>query len=194
MNRIDYNFFKDQFMKFEEKNVCNVCSVKPINPVRIKVCGHYFCEECLQKNGKNEQCPKCKEHYENNEVDYRNAARKLDTCVNKFKVFLNSQSNIQTNIPTSKQNLFVYKGKQYNVNYLDDLSTKVNKMGETPLHIACKKKKLNDVLNLLANSNINAQDFAGWAPLVCYSRKYFVVFYLYFGFSMKQLKVKVWRL
>lgn len=194
MNSFDYNFLKEQFMKLEEKNVCNICSIKVVNPVRIKVCGHYFCEECLQNNAKNEQCPKCKEHYENNEIDYRNAARKLQICLDDFKSFLNSESTavVENKIPNFKLNSFVYMGKKYHLNYLDDLVTKVNKMGESALHIACKKKKLTEVLKLLTkDTDVNIQDFAGWAPLVCLLNNYFIVFNIFFYyFSMKQLRVK----
>lgn len=189
MNTFDYTFFKTQLEKFEYKNICNVCSGKFVNPVRIKVCGHYLCEECLVNNAKKEQCPKCKEHYENYEVDYHSAAKKLEKCLNEFKTFLNNEhaNEVQTSISNFGQNLFVFKGKQYQLHYCDDLLTKINKMGESALHIACKKKKLDDVLTLLKEyTDINIQDFAGWAPLVCNRKKYFVVFHLQFDFSMRQ--------
>lgn len=43
---------------------------------------------------------------------------------------------------------------------------KINGRGETPLHLACKMKKLNDVVKLLKDGeNVNIKDFAGWLPL-----------------------------
>lgn len=170
MSTFDYNLLKQRFLQFEQTNICNVCCVKFADPVRIKTCGHYFCEKCLEINSKNEQCPKCKEHYERNEVDYQNAARKLQICMDEFRTFLSNATEIQpeSNLGMFKENLFIYMGKKFHLNYLDDLFKKVNNKGESALHIACKKKKLDDVQNLLGNDiDINIQDFAGWAPLVC---------------------------
>lgn len=45
---------------------------------------------------------------------------------------------------------------------------KRNKLGETPLHIACKRRNIKEITKLLdAGANINEQDYASWTPLVC---------------------------
>lgn len=43
---------------------------------------------------------------------------------------------------------------------------KVNSKGETPVHLACKAKKLEDVVSLIKlGEDVNIKDHAGWLPL-----------------------------
>lgn len=168
MNNFE-NYVKEELIQFEKVNTCNLCSQKFIDPLRIKICGHYFCEECLDSNRNNEQCPKCLEHFENNEVDYQNAARKVQKYLDELKMYFCDANETENDIEVNRAevNTFVYKGKRYKVLHFDELFRKVNIKGESPLHIACQKKKLDDVVNLLKKDiDINVQDFAGWAPLV----------------------------
>lgn len=168
MSNLD-NFLKQQLVNFENLNVCNLCLRKFINPVRIKICGHYFCEECLDNNRNNEQCPKCEEHFERNQLDYQNAARKVQKYLDELKMYFNDADEVEIDAKDKNvtANTFVYNGKTYQVIFFDELFKKVNAKGESPLHIACQKKKLNDVLDLLEKDiDINIQDFAGWTPLV----------------------------
>lgn len=167
MSALNYNFFKQELKSFEQSNICNLCSKQFVNPVRIKICGHYFCEECLDIDRDNEQCPKCKEHYEKNEVDYQNAARKVQKYLDELKMFFSSEDEDDHDTNSQHSNTFVCNNKLYHIQFCDELFRKVNMKGESPLHIACKKKKIEDVLNLLKkDTDINIQDFAGWTPLV----------------------------
>lgn len=175
MSALNYGFFKQELIKFEKSNICNLCSKQFVNPVRIKICGHYFCEECFNIDRNNEQCPKCKEHYENNEVDYQNAARKVQKYIDELKMFFSSdeEEDPEKISKHSKLNTFVHSNKLYHTHFCDELFRKVNMKGESPLHIACKKRKIEDVLNLLKkDSDINIQDFAGWTPLVSINTSY----------------------
>lgn len=57
-----------------------------------------------------------------------------------------------------------YTHRQPNKNELID---KKNAVGETKLHRACKKANETDVAHLLEEgASVNAQDYAGWTPLV----------------------------
>lgn len=169
MSALNYNFIKQELINFEKSNVCNLCSRQFVNPVRIKICGHYFCQDCLEIEKDNEQCPKCKEHYENNELDYQNAARKVQKNLHELKMFFSSEDEDDPDRKSedSKLNTFTYSNRLYLIIFCDELFKKVNMKGESSLHIACKKKKIEDVLNLLKTDiDINVQDFAGWSPLV----------------------------
>lgn len=49
----------------------------------------------------------------------------------------------------------------------NELIDKKNAVGETKLHRACKKANVAEVAHLLEEgASVNAQDYAGWTPLV----------------------------
>lgn len=174
MNKFNYTFLKEKLLEFEESNICNLCSKTFANPVRIKICGHYFCEVCL-KNKSEHECPTCNKRYELSELDHVNI-RKFQIHLDKLKTVINSVEKVENdNKPGNGENSFVLNGKVYHVNYSEELYKKVNVKGESPLHVACRKKKIKDVKNLLKRDiDINIQDFAGWAPIVSILENYIV--------------------
>ncbi|XP_018561772.1 BRCA1-associated RING domain protein 1-like [Anoplophora glabripennis] len=175
---MDIDLILQQLQNVEEALKCTVCLKKCVDPVKIKACGHYFCLKCFKI--KDHVCPNCKTYYEEREVDYNNIAKQTDYLLSELKEYL-LQPDPDPTSPTENydkevavisgnvylsENTFVYNNKTYHVNYIDDICGKVNAKGETPLHIACKRKRLDEVIALLEKkTDLNVKDFAGWAPL-----------------------------
>ncbi|KAG5892151.1 hypothetical protein JTB14_026389 [Gonioctena quinquepunctata] len=194
MDILDSNDMLTELRKLRNELSCQFCNKTCKNPVKVKVCGHYFCKNCLKYRNKDLfTCPKCKICYEERDVDYNNIAKEtegllseLEQClvqaINKTEETCNtvqektSEGNTtgeltkpkaQEEIPdhNMESHTIKYNNKQYHIKFVEDLCNKINAKGETPLHIACKRKKLKEVTALLNRVDINAQDFAGWAPL-----------------------------
>lgn len=173
---MDIDAILQQLQKVEDALKCTVCSKKCVNPIKIKACGHYFCFNCFKI--KDHVCPKCKTYYEEREIDYDNIAKQSDHLISELKEYLLEPDSTSTrnytedvltisNNTHSLENIFIYNNKRYHVNFIDDTYGKINAKGETSLHIACRKKRLDEVIKLIQNkTDLNAKDFAGWAPLV----------------------------
>lgn len=159
---------------------CSICNKKCNNPVRIKTCGHYFCTECLKAANTHGACPKCGELYAPAELDVNNLAKKCnDELIELQELLQNVQKAAKNRENSSVNNLvqeegaslatpntILYMGKQYHVHFFKSQGKRNNK-GETPLHLACRRNKLNEVQSLINSQvDINAKDYAGWAPLV----------------------------
>lgn len=167
--------------KLENTLKCPICSKKCVEPVRIKTCGHYFCRNCLKSSKKDHNCPKCNEFYENKHLDYENLAKTCEKQFLELRKILESVNTRNSNVPNKsledssaqvtpisiRENTILYNNSEYHVNFANTVG-KTNAKGETPLHLACKRNKFKEVKELVeANVDINAKDYAGWAPLVC---------------------------
>ncbi|XP_060536113.1 BRCA1-associated RING domain protein 1-like [Cylas formicarius] len=159
----------------ENSLICSLCNTKCKNPVRIKICGHYFCEGCLN-NYDSHNCPKCQLFYEILDIDCNNIARESNELLLEIRNHLEAQidssslnkcAEIET-VPdkNSKEYTFSYKGERYRINFISCLARKLNAKGESLLHLACKRKKVEDVRQLVEQKvDINIKDYAGWVPL-----------------------------
>ncbi|XP_050301735.1 putative ankyrin repeat protein RF_0381 isoform X3 [Anthonomus grandis grandis] len=168
----------DIFDSLENGRACRLCMKQCENPVRIKTCGHYFCTNCLESSKKDHNCPDCNEFYEVQHLDYDNIMLLCNEKLLELCELLEEASNVipkDTNkkdsntitIPKSCQVLhtLLYHGNTYHINFIEK-PAKRNAKGETLLHLACKKQKFNQVRDLVESKvDINAKDYAGWAPL-----------------------------
>lgn len=162
---MDVDSILQQLQKVEDALKCTLCSKKCINPVKIKACGHYFCFNCFKI--KDHVCPKCKTYYEEREIDYDNIAKQSDDLISELKQYLSEPVSSISNDIHCSEDIFIHNNRTYHVNFINDNCNKVNAKGETSLHIACKKKKFDEVVKLIQNrTDLNMKDFAGWAPLV----------------------------
>lgn len=155
---------------------CSICDENCKVPVRIKTCGHYFCQLCLKKRDSDKKCPKCGSFYIAKDIDNNNIARQYNSHFHEVRALLEMNTSITNDRSVKKLSvtetkkvdtyMFVYSNKKYCVNFML-VSTKKNPKGETPLHLACKKCKVSEVKKLLGQKvDINAKDYAGWSPLV----------------------------
>ncbi|XP_030759509.1 BRCA1-associated RING domain protein 1-like [Sitophilus oryzae] len=170
----------------DESLACTLCNEKCKNPIRIIMCGHYFCEKCIKNYTGRSRCPQCKGFFGPQDVKTENVARQTEEPLKDLRELLQNiqKSNVKpkksdqnianaknlpektTHVSKHDNNIFEHNGKQYHVNYTDIFSIKKNSKGETKLHLACKKFKLNEIQNLLKQKiDINAKDYAGWTPL-----------------------------
>lgn len=149
---------KTYLQRLEDIMKCMKCGKQNKILGRIKNCGHYFCKTCLNKI--NQSCPKCNVFVKDSEIDWNNfyvQTEKLISNVHSCLV-LALKGNDE-----NKTNTIYYRTKTYQLNFIEE--QKRNTKGETALHVACRRKKINDVNNLLTKVDINAQDFAGWVPM-----------------------------
>ncbi|KAH1015555.1 hypothetical protein HUJ05_013263 [Dendroctonus ponderosae] len=134
------------------------------------------------KTFKNSTCPKCGELYAPTELDFNNLAKECDHELLELQELLQNAQQVAKNRDNSSKinlvqeedtslgisseaNTILYMGKQYRVQFLKS-QCKKNAKGETPLHLACRRNKLNEIRSLINSPvDINAKDYAGWAPL-----------------------------
>ncbi|KAJ8934136.1 hypothetical protein NQ314_013595 [Rhamnusium bicolor] len=151
----------NQLEKVEEALKCSICNKQCVDPIRVKICGHYFCLKCLKGKEAN-FCPTCKTFYEEREVDYNNIAKHTVNILLDLKGYLLQpdsndcksvlKSNAVEHTFQDETDIFEYKNKKYHVNYIDELFNKINPKEEVEQLIERKV-------------DINVKDFAGWAPL-----------------------------
>nr|CAH7746299.1 unnamed protein product [Callosobruchus chinensis] len=167
------DFALQKWTDLENALKCPLCKTNATVTVVIKVCGHLFCEKCLNKNSDN-ICPTCKIHYNARECTKEKAGseifdtlREIDTLLNSCRKAKTTSNNLSVQKDPYSDHLIRLDRKKYKINFVENLCCKINSKGETPLHIACKKKKLEEVKRHLLQTNFdyNAQDFAGWTPL-----------------------------
>lgn len=180
MNSDDINFILTKINILEDNAKCNVCEKNYKNALRLKTCGHYFCELCLEKYNKKEHlCPKCRIFYEQDEITPSNIVKDTENILTKIKqIFDSIENNTHISVNSDISNVdceknkckeIFYNNKRYQLVFVDETHQKLNSKGESSLHIACRKERLADVMSLLnSNMDINLQDYAGWAPLVSF--------------------------
>ncbi|CAH1116762.1 unnamed protein product [Phaedon cochleariae] len=191
------NNIYEELKALQEEFKCCICNKRCQDPVRVKVCGHYFCHQCLYLKKGLYSCPECNMYYEDRDTETNNIVRTthniladLEVCLKNIIDNNHSRSHFtiidienhsdgetrvvdkinipEYNIDTPEGDILAHNNKKYKIIFIEGLE-KVNAKGETPLHIACKKKKQKnrEFIELLEKGvDINAQDFAGWTPLV----------------------------
>lgn len=144
--------------------VCGKCGSKPISPVRLTNCGHFFCHNCVKFAT---ICVKCDIPVQPREINpdclVSNLIQGCDMIAQIIK-----RENIWNDIgdtsvtPSVSEILSTPRKKTYikkNIN-------KPNAKGETQLHTTCLKGNAEQVKQLLlAGANPNTKDNAGWTPL-----------------------------
>lgn len=148
----------EQFNRLIESLKCGLCNLKLVDPVRIKTCGHYFCLKCLKASQSIHNCPKCQEFYEVKHLDRNNIAKECEQELADLEMILLATNN-------DEENTIIYESNRFQVVFTS-VQVKLNARGETPLHLACKKNKIEETRQLVALMyDVNAKDYAGWAPL-----------------------------
>lgn len=169
--------FLQDLEEIQELMKCQACNNPDKTLGRIKICGHYSCKTCLKKS--DTSCPKCKIFCTNADIAWKNIFTESESIIFNLKDLL--LQAVKRAEPKKNGNTFEYLNKTYQINFIDD--QRVNTKGETPLHVACKRKNVKDVKNLIKKqSDLNAQDFAGWVPLVSFliTNAIYTIFTLFF--------------
>ncbi|KAL1514247.1 hypothetical protein ABEB36_003534 [Hypothenemus hampei] len=161
---------KDQLSELlrnlEKSLICHVCKKRYVDPVRIKSCGHYFCKTCLEASKSSHNCPQCNKFYEIHHLDNNSLLKFCEKDLTDLKYLLGVQvAQVSCQNDALDCNIIFYEGNEYHVTFLSTMS-KTNFKGETPLHLACKRQKFDEVEKLInAKVDINSKDHAGWTPL-----------------------------
>ncbi|XP_057662041.1 BRCA1-associated RING domain protein 1-like isoform X2 [Diorhabda carinulata] len=144
--------------RLEDILKCTQCGNQNKVLGRLKKCGHYFCKTCINKM--DQGCPKCKVFVEDSEIDWHNFFVQTEDLISRVhnSLLVASQRN-----EVNRINTIFYQNKTYKLNFIAE--QKINTKGETALHVACRRKKIKEVNNLITHVDINAQDFAGWVPM-----------------------------
>lgn len=149
----------EHFNRLIESLKCGLCNLKLVDPVRIKTCGHYFCFKCLNASRNLHNCPKCQEFFEVKHLDRNNIAKECEQELADLEMLLVASNKDEF------ENTIIYEGNQFQVVFTS-AQVKLNARGETPLHLACKKNKIEETRQLVESMfDVNAKDYAGWAPL-----------------------------
>ncbi|KAG5319078.1 BARD1 protein, partial [Acromyrmex heyeri] len=148
--------------------ICGKCGSKPVSPVRLINCGHFFCHNCIKSATK---CIRCDVPVQPSEIKPDHLVSSLiQNCdviaeiIHKRDIWdittdasnISMDNTISAILPTPKKQGYT---PMRNIN-------KRNPKGETPLHRACLQKNAEQVKHLLLlGANPNTKDNAGWTPL-----------------------------
>ncbi|KYM76519.1 BRCA1-associated RING domain protein 1 [Atta colombica] len=148
--------------------ICGKCGSKPVSPVRLINCGHFFCHNCIKSATK---CIRCDIPVQPNEIKSDHLVSSLiQNCdviaeiIHKRDIWnittdasnISKDNTISAILPTPKKQGHI---SMRNIN-------KRNPKGETPLHTACLQNNAERVKYLLLlGANPNTKDNAGWTPL-----------------------------
>ncbi|XP_012220734.1 BRCA1-associated RING domain protein 1-like isoform X2 [Linepithema humile] len=147
---------------------CGKCQSKPISPVRLTNCGHFFCHNCIKNATK---CIMCDIPVQPREMnpDYlvSNLIQNCDNIaeiIKKRDTWNNAASISNISLDNTVSTVVITPRKQSNIRKKN--INKPNFKGETLLHVACLKKNSEEVKHLLlAGANPNTKDYTGWTPL-----------------------------
>ncbi|XP_024867584.1 BRCA1-associated RING domain protein 1-like [Temnothorax curvispinosus] len=148
--------------------VCGKCGSKPVSPVRLTNCGHFFCHDCIESATK---CVKCDVPVQPKEIKpdhlISNLVQNCDLIaeiIQKRDVWDNITDTSNTSLDNTISTVLHTPRKQ---DYIRKKNiNKTNPKGETQLHTACLKGNAEQVKHLLlAGANPNTKDHAGWTPL-----------------------------
>ncbi|XP_011169381.1 BRCA1-associated RING domain protein 1 isoform X2 [Solenopsis invicta] len=143
------------------------CGSKPESPVRITNCGHFFCHNCIKSAIK---CVKCDVPVQPREIKSDHLISNLiNNCdviadiIHKRNLWSNVTDASNMSMDTTSSVIHMPKKQNYvstkNIN-------KPNHRGETPLHVACLKRNVEQIKHLFINgANLNTKDAAEWTPL-----------------------------
>lgn len=154
--------------KCEDELICFVCEEWCKSPVRINKCGHYFCSDCIPKQEK--FCPKCQEVFFKDDLDTNHWYDKVREDVQFFKISLETIYkhiiNADVKNESDVKKIKPAEDVPFHINFTASNCFKKNAKGESKLHIACKRKRFEEVKKLIEDKlDINSKDYACWTPL-----------------------------
>ncbi|KYM98879.1 BRCA1-associated RING domain protein 1 [Cyphomyrmex costatus] len=143
--------------------------LKPVSPVRLTNCGHFFCRNCIISATK---CNKCDVPVQPKEIKPDHLVSSLvHNCdviaeiIHKRDLWENATDAFSTLLDNTISTIF-HTPKKQSYRRTKDIN-KLNHRGETPLHIACLKQNVEEVKRLLLiGANPNTKDHADWTPLI----------------------------
>lgn len=147
--------------------VCGKCGSKPVSPVRLINCGHFFCRDCIKSAT---ICIKCDIPVQPCEMNpdclVSNLIQACDTIAQIIKrdnIWDNTVDMSNMSLDNAVSEIFNTPKKH---SYIKKNINKQNSKGETQLHIICLRRNAEQVKHLLiAGANPNTKDNAGWTPL-----------------------------
>ncbi|KZC13413.1 PREDICTED: BRCA1-associated RING domain protein 1-like [Dufourea novaeangliae] len=162
---------REALKNFAEVLVCNKCGNEPVDAVRYINCGHFFCKKCVRTDT---ICAKCGTPVQPVEIHSDHMIKSLTSYCNIIAEIVDEKNlwDINADVPNStlepsvvlQVNSEVTNRKQPRIPQKN--INKINTKGETILHSACLKNKIDYVkLLLAAGANPNTKDNAGWTPL-----------------------------
>ncbi|XP_050471073.1 BRCA1-associated RING domain protein 1-like [Bombus huntii] len=159
---------RDALKDFANMLKCNKCGNEPINATRYTSCGHFFCKQCV---GNDSLCIICKipvqpietcsDHVIESLVSHCNNIAEIIQERDLWNAATTSNSIQSPNRINSTVCNLKYRIPKKNIN-------KQNSKGETQLHTACLKGKIQEdhiKVLLAAGANPNTKDYNGWTPL-----------------------------
>ncbi|XP_045467946.1 BRCA1-associated RING domain protein 1-like [Harmonia axyridis] len=157
--------------KCEDELICFVCEEWCKSPARINKCGHYFCFDCIPKQ--NKCCPKCQEGFFQEDISTVHCYANILDDVQFFKASLETlqqhiikNGSLENRSNASSNQFETFVDLPFKVSFADPKSFKKNAKGESKLHIACKRRNVEEVKKLIKeNIDINSKDYACWTPL-----------------------------
>ncbi|KAL3277391.1 hypothetical protein HHI36_012740 [Cryptolaemus montrouzieri] len=148
----------------EDELICFVCEDWCKDPVRLGKCGHYFCSICLPNY--DYSCPKCKELFFKEDVSTAHWYGEVRQSVEYFKTILEPLLENLEKLKNTDKDENTQADLPFRIKFADPKSFKKNAKGESNLHLACKRKNIQQVKRLIEdNVDINSKDYACWTPL-----------------------------
>lgn len=144
----EFNELKDAFR-------CEKCNNLFVKPVALNTCGHIQCDSCLDKKKLN--CCICKCPYNEVDISYSSFTESIVKCIQNIECIGNTSSNKIQVENLAEQNFEIMIAR---------FPMKRNPKGETALHLACKKGKVDKAEELIASGvDMNATDWGNWSSL-----------------------------
>ncbi|XP_031826336.1 BRCA1-associated RING domain protein 1 isoform X2 [Nomia melanderi] len=154
---------------FADILACNKCGNEPINAVTYTNCGHFFCKKCVENDM---ICIKCGTPVQPIEIHSDHMIKSLISYCNNIAKIIgekNFQSTAVNVLNTSQapSTELILNSKVHRKHIVPQKNIhKRNQYGETALHSACLKNKIEQVRMLLAvGANPNTKDNNNWTPI-----------------------------
>lgn len=154
--------------EFANVLLCGKCGSKPVTPVRLTNCGHFFCHDCISSATK---CVKCNIPVQPKEIKSDHLISNLIQNCDVIAGIIEKRDIWNDTIDASNMSLdntistVLHTPRKHDYTRMKNIN-KPNPKGETPLHVACLKKNAERVKHLLlAGANPDTKDNAGWTPL-----------------------------